>query len=82
MAEKNPHRGIDMHRLPVAGDLPGLVFAVGTAVIFVIAVPALGYLLIGAVALGLAIAGVLQFLERRGDDQIRQRHTLGRLREY
>jgi uncharacterized protein (DUF2062 family) len=62
--------------------LPGLVFAVGTAVIFLIAIPALGYLLIGAVALGLAIAALLQFVERRGQDQLRQRRTLGRLREY
>jgi uncharacterized protein (DUF2062 family) len=82
MEEKRPHRGIDMHRLPVAGDLPGLVFAVGTAVIFLIAIPALGYALIGAVALGLIIAAVLQLVERRGQDQVRQRRTLGRLREY
>ena len=82
MEEKRPHRGIDMHRLPVAADLPGLVFAVGTAVIFLLAVPALGYLLLGAVALGLLIAGVLQLIERRGEDELREKRTLGRLREY
>jgi len=41
MESKSPHRGITMHRLPVGGDFPGLVFAVGSALIFLIALPAL-----------------------------------------
>jgi hypothetical protein len=67
MESKSPHRGIDMHRLPVGGDLPGLVFAVGTALIFVIALPALWYLVVGALAVGLVIAAVLQILHDRPD---------------
>src|SRR5205823_11306085 len=59
MESKSPHRGIDMHRLPVGGDFPGLVFAVGSALIFLIALPALWYLVVGALAVGLVIAAVL-----------------------
>ena len=62
MESKSPHRGIDMHRLPVGGDFPGLVFAVGSALIFLIALPALWYLVVGALAVGLVIAAVLQII--------------------
>jgi len=67
MESKSPHRGIDMHRLPVGGDLPGLVFAVGTALIFLIALPALWYVVVGALAVGLVIAAVLQIVHDRPD---------------
>jgi len=60
MESKSPHRGITMHRLPVGGDFPGLLFAVGSALIFLIALPALWYLVVGALAVGLVIAAVLQ----------------------
>jgi hypothetical protein len=62
MESKSPHRGIDMHRLPVGGDFPGLVFAVGSALIFLIALPALWYVVAGALAVGLIIAAVLQII--------------------
>jgi hypothetical protein len=62
MESKSPHRGIDMHRLPVGGDFPGLVFAVGSALIFLIALPALWYLVVGALAVGLVVAAVLQII--------------------
>ena len=62
MESKPPHRGIDMHRLPVGGDFPGVVFAVGSALIFLIAIPALWYVVVGAVAVGLVIAAVLQII--------------------
>jgi hypothetical protein len=74
MESKSPHRGIDMHRLPVGGDFPGLVFAVGTALIFLIALPALWYLVVGALAVGLVIAAVLQMVHDRRDES--QRSTL------
>jgi hypothetical protein len=70
MESKSPHRGIDMHRLPVGGDFPGLVFAVGSALIFLIALPALWYIVVGALAVGLVIAAVLQIIhDRPGDSQ-------------
>ena len=67
MESKSPHRGITMHRLPVGGDFPGLVFAVGSALIFLIALPALWYLVVGALAVGLVIAAVLQLVHDRPD---------------
>jgi hypothetical protein len=74
MESKSPHRGITMHRLPVGGDFPGLVFAVGSALIFLIALPALWYLVVGALAVGLVIAAVLQIIHERPD--VSQRSTL------
>jgi hypothetical protein len=68
MEAKSPHRGIDMHRLPVGGDFPGLLFAVGSALIFLIALPALWYVVVGALAVGLVIAAVLQMIHERSDD--------------
>ena len=67
MESKPPHRGIDMHRLPVGGDFPGLVFAVGSAMIFLIALPALWYLVVGALAVGLVIAAVLQTIQDKAN---------------
>jgi Flp pilus assembly protein TadB len=60
MHSENPHRGITMHQLPVAGNIPGLIFAVGSALIFLFAIPALWYVLVAAVAVGLVIAALLQ----------------------
>jgi hypothetical protein len=67
METKSPHRGIDMHRLPVGGDFPGLIFAVGSALIFLIALPALWYVVVGALAVGLVIAAVLQIIHDSPD---------------
>ena len=69
MDTKSPHRGITMHRLPVGGDFPGLIFAVGSVLIFLLAIPALWYVLVGAVALGLFIAGVLQIIRHRHESR-------------
>jgi hypothetical protein len=70
MESKSPHRGIDMHRLPVGGDFPGLVFAIGSALIFLIALPALWYVVAGALAVGLVIAAVLRIIhDKRNGSQ-------------
>ena len=65
MKEKYLHRGITMHHLPVGGDVPGIVFAVGSALIFLFAIPALWYLTLGALVVGLVIAAVLQIAQNR-----------------
>lgn len=65
MENKSPHRGITMHRLPVGGNFPGLLFAVGTALIFLLAIPALWFVVVGAFAVGLVVAAVLQILHNR-----------------
>jgi len=50
MAEKR-HPGITMHKLSFGGGLMGLVFAVGSALIFVLGFPTLWYFV--ALAAGL-----------------------------
>lgn len=65
MESKAPHRGITMHRMPVGGNFPGLIFAVGSALIFLLAIPALWFVVVGALAVGLVIAAVLQITHEK-----------------
>lgn len=65
MESKAPHRGIDMHRLPVGGDFAGVLFAVGSALIFLLAIPALWYVTAAAVAVGCIVAAVLMLTRRK-----------------
>jgi hypothetical protein len=58
MAEKR-HPGITMHNISFGGGLMGLVFAVGSALIFLLGFPTLWYFVALAGALGVAIAAVL-----------------------
>ena len=67
---EHPHRGITMHRLSVGGDFPGL-FAVGSVLIFLLAIPALWYVVGCALAVGLVIAAVFQFVHRKPDETAR-----------
>ena len=67
MESKSPHRGITMHQLPVGSNFPGLLFAVGSSLIFLLAIPALWYLVVGALAVGLVIAAVLRMVHERPD---------------
>jgi hypothetical protein len=66
-----PHRGITMHRLQVGGNFPGLVFAVGSVLIFLLAIPALWVVVAGALAVGLVIAAVLQLVHTKPDESVR-----------
>jgi hypothetical protein len=60
-----------MHRLRVGGDFPGLVFAVGSVLIFLLAIPALWVVVAGALVVGLVIAAVLQLVHTKPDDAVR-----------
>jgi membrane protein implicated in regulation of membrane protease activity len=60
MAEKW-HSGITMHKLSFGSGFIGLLFAAGSALIFVLGFPTLWYFVALAFALGLAIAAVLRF---------------------
>lgn len=71
MESKAPHRGITMHQLPVGGDFPGIIFAVGSALIFLLAIPALWFVTLAALAAGLLIAAGLQLARRRPEDSSR-----------
>ena len=56
------HGGITMHKLQIGSGFPALLFAVGSAAIFLIALPSLRYFLAVAVLLGIGVAAMLRFL--------------------
>jgi hypothetical protein len=68
MAEKR-HPGITMHRLSFGGGLMGLVFAVGSALIFVLGFPTLWYFVALATALGIGVAALLRFFNEGRSDR-------------
>jgi len=53
-----------MHKLPVGGGFIGLVFAVGSALIFILGFPTLWYFVAFAFALGVGVAILLRFVRR------------------
>jgi bacteriorhodopsin len=69
---ENPHRGISMHEMPVGGNFPGLVFALGSMLIFLFAIPALWYVVGAALVLGIVLALLLQTLHRTRPDETSQ----------
>jgi hypothetical protein len=69
MGNEYPHRGITMHQLPVGHNFPGLLFTVGSALIFLFAIPALWFVLVAAVAIGLVVAAILQIVHREHPDE-------------
>src|ERR1700756_868812 len=64
MSEK-PHPGITMHKISFGGGFIGLLFAAGSALIFVLGFPALWYFVALAVGLGVGIALFLRLLSTR-----------------
>lgn len=64
-----PHRGITMHQMPVGGGFLGFLFAVGSALIFLLAIPALWFVVAAAAVVGIALAGVLQMFHRLRPDE-------------
>ena len=67
MSEKR-HPGITMHKISFGGGFIGLLFAAGSALIFVLGFPTLWYFVALATALGLAIALVLHVVHSRNAD--------------
>ena len=62
------HPGITMHKLSFGGGFIGLVFAAGSALIFILGFPTLWYFVALAFALGLGIAVVLKLASGRMSD--------------
>jgi membrane protein implicated in regulation of membrane protease activity len=60
-----------MHKLPVGGGFAGLVFAVGSAVIFVLGLPSLWYFVAFSAALGVAIAVIFRPVNSRRSDRMK-----------
>ena len=69
---EHPHRGITMHEMPVGANFPGLVFAIGSALIFLLAIPALWYVVAGAAVVGLLIAAGMQIIHGHDTDRSRE----------
>ena len=63
MAEKW-HSGITMHKMAFGGGFIGLLFSVGSALIFVLGFPTLWYFVAFAAVLGVGIAVALRTLHR------------------
>lgn len=68
MAEKR-HPGITMHKLSFGGGLMGLLFAVGSGLIFVLGFPTLWYFVALALALGIVVATLLRLLHQSRSDR-------------
>jgi len=68
MAEKW-HSGISMHKLPVGSGFVGLLFAAGSALIFVLGFPTLWYFVAFSAALGVGIAVLFRALNRPISEQ-------------
>jgi hypothetical protein len=67
-----PHRGITMHEMPVGGSFPGLLFAIGSALIFLFAIPALWFVVAAAAVVGLLTAAVLAIFHHNHTSEIEQ----------
>jgi hypothetical protein len=57
-----PHPGITMHKIPVKAGLAGLLFTLGSMLIFLVGIPALWTFLALAIVLGVGVAVVLRLL--------------------
>ena len=64
MKTEPPHPGITMHQIKVGGGFAGLVFTVGSAAIFLIAIPALWVPVLGSLLFGIGFAAVLRLIRR------------------
>lgn len=72
MAEnRDRHPGITMHKLPVGSGFIGLLFAAGSALIFVLGFPTLWYFVALAFALGVGVALLLRIVYQRTSDRQR-----------
>ena len=63
MAEEK-HPGITMHKLPVGGGFVGLLFAAGSALIFLLGFPTLWYFVALAFLFGIGVAVLLRCLNQ------------------
>jgi len=68
MTEKR-HPGITMHKLSFGGGFVGLLFTVGSALIFVLGFPTLWYFVALAFALGVGIAVFLRLVSSRRSER-------------
>jgi hypothetical protein len=58
------HADINMAQIPADANVGGLIFAVGSMLIFLIGIPAIRYVFPAAIALGCGVALVLRLTRR------------------
>jgi hypothetical protein len=64
MKDEFPHSGIRIDKIHVGAGFAGVIFTLGSSLIFLLGLPFLWYFLTGAVALGVGIAAALHGRER------------------
>jgi hypothetical protein len=64
MKAERLHPGITMHQIKFGGGFMGLVFTLGSAAIFLVAIPALWFPLLGSLVCGIGFALVLRRIHR------------------
>ncbi len=57
-----PYAQINMAKVPADGNVGGLIFAIGTAMIFFWGIPLVRYMLPAAICLGCGVAFLLHFV--------------------
>jgi hypothetical protein len=62
MEDVAPYAEINVAKVPADGNIGGMIFAVGTMVIFFWGIPLLRYMFPAAIVLGCGIAGILHFV--------------------
>ena len=66
------HPGISMHKLPISGGAVGLLFVVGSMLVFLLGIQAMRWFLVGSGALGVAVAGGLWLFHRHFSNPLTQ----------
>jgi hypothetical protein len=59
---QTPRAEINMAKIPVSADIPGLIFTLGTVMTFYWGIPELRYILPAAIIVGLVVALGLHFV--------------------
>lgn len=63
--DSDHHPGIALHKIPVDGGFIGLVFTIGSIVIFVGGFPTFWYVIVLSIVLGIAIAILLRLVNSK-----------------
>jgi hypothetical protein len=64
MESKTARAEINMAKIPVSADIPGLIFTVGTVMTFYWGIPEIRYVFPAAIVVGLIVALGLHFIRR------------------
>jgi len=63
------HPGINMHKFSVGGGFIGILFAIGSAVIFILGFPTLWYFVAFSAGLGIVIAALMSYFHQSRSDR-------------